>query len=773
MQHYGFRFLLILACVVLIVGSRPASAQEVGAIEGTVLLPNNEPAHQANVLIIGLGRVDETDETGTYRFDNVTAGTYNVVAYQTGLDALPQSVTVAAGERARADLTLRITPIRTEITVTAAGREQTAFQTVQSVVSLDAFDLSESMATSLGEVLDGELGIAKRSFGPGSARPIVRGFDGDRVLVMQDGVGIGSLASQSGDHGEPIDASNIERIEVLKGPATLLYGSNAVGGVVNAVSLHQGAHTQPHQGVRGQASSTFGSANAQAGGSFNTAIGAGNWMVWAGGGGQRTADYTTPIGVIDNSKSRISNGNAGFGWFSNRGFASIDYKANDGRYGIPFASEFHGHHGHEEEGEHEEDEEELEGVDLAFRRHNVRFTGGLRNLGSWVDGFELSLNYSDWNHDEVEVAADGDQEIGTTFENQQFSYRGVFTQGAASRLRGSFGFQGAVRRYEATGEEALSPPVDHGTFAVFALEEIGFERVQLQLGGRIESNRYKPKAAVLRTALHHDGEEEGEEEPEPVTLPGRNFTGGSAGIGARFDLWPSGAFVANFTTSFRSPALEELYNFGPHVGTLAFEVGDENLKRERSNGLDFSLRHQADRVRGEANFFFYDFDNFVYLAPGEEVIDNLVKADFSQDGARFLGTELKLDIGMHENVWFNLTMDTVNAELTATGASLPRIPPLRGKVGLDFRYAGLSVKPELIMAGRRGDVFNTETPTAGYTVANLAASYTIPKSHFSHHMSMNFFNIGDQLYRNHSSFLKDLVPEIGQGVRFSYAVKFF
>ena len=773
MQHYRFRFLLILACIVLIVGSRPASAQEVGAIEGTVLLPNNEPAHQANVLIIGLGRVDETDETGTYRFDNVTAGTYNVVAYQTGLDALPQSVTVAVGERARADLTLRITPIRTEITVTAAGREQTAFQTVQSVVSLDAFDLSESMATSLGEVLDGELGIAKRSFGPGSARPIIRGFDGDRVLVMQDGVGVGSLASQSGDHGEPIDASNIERIEVLKGPATLLYGSNAVGGVVNAVSLHQGAHTQPHQGVRGQASSTFGSANAQAGGSFNTAIGAGNWMVWAGGGGQRTADYTTPIGVIDNSKSRISNGNAGFGWFSNRGFASIDYKANDGRYGIPFASEFHGHHGHEEEGEYEEDEEELEGVDLAFRRHNVRLTGGLRNLGSWVDAFELSLNYSDWNHDEVEVAEDGDQEIGTTFENQQFSYRGVFTQDAASRLRGSFGFQGAVRRYETTGEEALSPPVDHGTFAVFALEEIGFERLQLQLGGRIESNRYKPKAAVLRTALHHDGEEEGEEEPEPVTLPGRTFTGGSAGIGARFDLWPSGAFVANFTTSFRSPALEELYNFGPHVGTLAFEVGDENLKRERSNGLDFSLRHQADRVRGEANFFFYDFDNFVYLAPGEEVIDNLVKADFSQEGARFLGTELKLDIGMHENVWLNLTMDTVNAELTATGASLPRIPPLRGKVGLDFRYAGLSVKPELIMAGRRGAVFNTETPTAGYTVANLAASYTIPKSHFSHHMSMNVFNIGDQLYRNHSSFLKDLVPEIGRGVRFSYAVKFF
>ena len=166
--------------------------------------------------------------------------------------------------------------------------------------------------------------------------------------------------------------------------------------------------------------------------------------------------------------------------------------ANDGRYGIPFATEFHGHHEEDEEGEHHEEgeeehdaAEELARVDLAFRRHNVRFTGGVRNLGSWMDGFELSLNYSDWNHDELEVAGDGDQAIGTTFENQLFSYRGVLTQRPVGRLTGSFGFHGTARRYEAVSEEALSPPVDQNTFALFALEEIAFERVQLQLGGRL------------------------------------------------------------------------------------------------------------------------------------------------------------------------------------------------------------------------------------------------------------------------------------------------
>jgi iron complex outermembrane receptor protein len=741
-----------------------AAAQ--GILTGTVTMPTDTPAHRATVMIVQLGRITETDANGSYRFENVPAGTYDLLAYQPPLDSEPLAVEVIAGESRAADLRLRISPVRAEITVTATGREQTAFEAVQSVTSLDAFDLSERMATSIGEILDGESGIARRSFGPGSSRPVIRGFDGDRVLIMQDGVGIGSLASQSGDHGEPIDAGNVERIEVLKGPATLLYGSNAVGGVVNAISSHQEVHGEPHQGVRGQVSSSFGSGNSQAGGSFNTEIGIGNWMFWAGGGGQRTSDYRSPAGDIGNSASRVSNGSLGFGWFGERGFASIDYKGNDGRYGIPFAGEFHGHH-EDEEGDDPEHEEELEAVDIAFRRHGVRFTGGFRSPGAWLEGFELSLNYSDWNHDEVEQFHDGVQAIGTTFENQQFAWRGAFTQGPRGPIGGSFGFQGMVRSYEALGEESLSPPVDQQSFAVFVLEQLDFEQVQLQLGGRIEHSAFEPIGLVERAG--HDGGE-----PELVDLPDRSFTGASGGIAARVDLWPDGAFVANFTSSFRSPALEELYNFGPHVGNLAFEVGDHTLGRERSNGIDLSLRHRGERVRGEANFFYYGFEDFVYLAPTEEVVDGLVEADYAEDDARFLGGELSLDVAIHdESLWLNLGMDAVDAELTATRTSLPRIPPMRGRLGLDYRHGGLSVRPELVVADRREDIFETETPTAGYAVLNLAASYTIPQAHFSHHLSVNVFNAADRLYRNHLSFIKELAPEIGRGVRVAYTVKFF
>ncbi len=773
--HWGKRVALLAS---IVAAGTMLQAQSTGSLEGTVRLEaNGDPLHNATVMIVELGRVAETDSDGRYFFEGVPAGAYSIISYTAALTSDTRLVEIAAGQSRSVDFSLRLSPLQHEITVTAKGRQETAFEAVQSVISVNPYQIAQRQATSIGEVLEGEIGVAKRSFGPGSTRPIIRGFDGDRVLVMQDGIRTGSLASQSGDHGEPIDPSNQERLEVLKGPATLLYGSNAVGGVVNAITGHHEIHAQPHQGTRGRISSVAGSANEHFGGSFNVEHGIENWLFWIGGGGQRTDDYSTPEGDVENSASRISNANGGFGWFGEKGFASIDYRFNDGRYGIPFAEEFHGHEeGEEEEGE-EEEEEELENVDIAFRRHNVRFSSGIRNLGTAIDSFNFTLNYSDWNHDELELLEGGEQEVGTTFDNQQFIYRGVFEQSQRGMLSGSFGFWGLHRDYDVAGEEALSPPVDQNSFALFALQELSFEGVKLQFGGRLEHTDFEPQAPVLRGHDHGEGEEEGEEEEEGelVTLPDRDFTGVSGGIGVRVDTWDGGAFVANFTSSYRAPALEELYNFGPHVGNLAFEVGDPDLERERSNGFDLSLRHLDERVRAELNFFYYDIQDFVFLAPTGEVEDGLIEAEFLQGDSRFVGVEAEIDVGVHEYVWFNFGFDAVDAELTDSDEPLPRIPPFRARVGLDLRYQGLSVRPEIVTASERDvdDIFSTETRTGGYTVFNIGASYTLPGRHLTHHFAFDVFNLGDKLYRNHVSFIKDLAPEIGRGVRFAYVLDFY
>jgi iron complex outermembrane recepter protein len=769
-------FLLILTFTFTLLPAQPAS----GRIEGTVVIEQTgRPVHHASVLIVQLGRAVETDHDGSFSFENVPPGVYDLVAHLASLASRIHTVRLSAGDAVQLDFTLGFSPVKHEITVTASpgGREGTTFDAFQTIVSMDSFDLSENMATSIGEVLQRKPGIAKRSFGPGTARPIIRGFDGDRVLVLQDGIRTGSLGSQSGDHGEPIDPMTLDRLEVVKGPAALLYGSNAIGGVVNTIGRHSRAHVHPHQGLSGTISGVAGSNNAHGGGGVSVEYGEGNWLIWGAGSGQRTGDYNSPIGEVENSKSRISSGNAGFGWFGNRGFFTFDYDVNDGRYGIPFAGEFHGH-GHDNDNDdgndHDNDEDE-ELIDLTFRRHNVRWSGGFQNLGKFIDRIRLSLNYTDWNHRELEIEPDGREEVGTQFENKQLIYRGVFEQQRRGIHSGSFGFWGMVRDYEATGIEALAPPVDQKGIAFFGLQELAMERFKLQLGARVEHNRYTPTGLVERREHDHDHEHDNDDDNdlELVLLPKRNFTTFSGGAGLHVPLGPGTAFVTNFNHASRAPALEELYNFGPHVGNLAFEIGNPDLKRETSNGVDFSLRHVGDRVRAEANFFYYRINDFVFLAPTGDIEDGLIEAEFLQDDSRFTGTELGLDLGMAPGLWLNLGMDLVDAELRDTGTPLPRIPPLRGRVGFDARYNGLSVRPQVVIARQQSSLFPTETRTPGYAVVDLTGSYTLPQDHFIHHFSVNVFNIGDRLYRNHSSFIKDLAPEIGRGVKFSYTLKFF
>jgi iron complex outermembrane receptor protein len=747
--------LLLVLCPALMFGQTTGSIRGVIAIKET-----GGPLHDATVVIVELNRTTRSGNDGTFEFRDVPLGRYHLTTHVDSLfNQSTKLVDVEAGTTANVNLMLEISKQRYAITVTGSDKQETTFESFSSVSTLDSFDLASSRDVSLGETLDHKVGtgIAKRGFGPGAARPIIRGFDGDRVLIMEDGIRTGSLSSQSGDHGEMVNPSQLERLEIVKGPATLLYSGNAIGGTVNAISRHHELHQHFHEGLRGFISGSGGTNNALGGGSAGVEYGVRNWMMWASAAGMRSGDFHTPIGEIFNSRTRTVNGNAGLGWFTDRQFFSIDFKADNALFGVPFAQELHaGEDEHEGEEDHEEGEEheheDIERVSLDSRRQNYRFSWGLRNLPWWVQGFTLKLNYTDWAHDELETFTDGDEAVGTAFRQGQFIYRGVFEQAQRGHLSGRFGFWGIHRDYDVRGEEALAPPVDQTGFAVFGLEELSLERWKLQFGGRLETQRYKPG---------RQGYAE------------RSFTGGSAAAGVHVDLWRNGAFVANYAHSYRAPALEELYNFGAHVGNLAFEIGDSSLRAEAGNGMDFSLRHRAERLHATANFYYYDFDNFVFPFFTGEREDGLQVIQYTQRPARYTGAEADFNLLLHPHLWLNLGFDVVDARATDTQTPLPRIPPVRGKVGLEFKVDDLRISPELILADRKSDIYPGERPTAGYAVMNLKASYTVAQTHWAHQFAVNVFNLGDQLYRNHSSFIKDLAPEIGRGVRFTYTARFF
>lgn len=780
----------VLIFIILLAASIAVHAQNTGKISGTVTSQiNSMPVPNASVQITQLQRSVETGDDGTFEFTGIPAGRYTLVTHVDGFADQVQNVVLAAGADSVADFSLSISALQAQVTVTASGREESVFESFQSVNSVGSTRILEQASTSIGEVLEREAGVGKRSFGPGTSRPVIRGFDGDRVLVLQDGTRNGSLASQSGDHGEPVDTMNLERLEVIKGPATLLYGSNAIGGVVNAVTSDEG---DPHPGVRGYFSGVGATNNKQAGVSGGVEYGYKNFLFNINGNTMRDGDFQTPLGRIPNSSARSWGGNTSVGYYAKKGFLVGSFGLDRRRYGVPYAPLFEaGVLLTDEDGNPCEPVKQErpsgkggecqydifairdrfsstlpgvpdEQIDLRMRRNNYRVKGGFRDLNGPIRQGNFYVDLTNYRHEEIETA-DAIDTTATNFFNDTFSYRAAFTQTNYKKLSGQFGFEGYSRRYLTEGaEQLIDGKVRHNNFAFFGLQELSFDRVSFQFGGRVENNSYSP----VNTAAYAK----------------RDFTGFSGAAAARVRLWEGGSFIANFTSAYRAPSLEELYNNGAHIGTVTFEIGEQDLTRERSTGIEFSLRQQLKRVRLNGSFFMYNIDNFVFLSPQDtdgdgniDVEDNLPIGAYSQSDARFMGADISADFDVKDWLGAFLSADYVNAKLRDGDVPLPRITPMRFRAGVDFRYKGLSVRPEAIFVGGRkaGDVFTLETPTDGYQLFNVNASYTIARQHSAHTFSVSTSNLGDRLYRNHLSFIKDLAPEQGRNFRFSYSVRFF
>jgi len=740
-------------------------AQSSGTVSGIVtLVENGRAVHGAIVLVVGPGLAALTDEQGGFEIEDIPTGTYEILAQREHLSSARQMIIVNSGETTAVEFELQLSPIHEDVTVTTTtGGRTTTFEAFNATTALDSFDIVENPVGTLSEALETQPGIAKRGFGPGSSRPIIRGFDGDRVLVMEDGIRTGDLSSQSGDHGVATDPNGLDLIEIVRGPATLLYGSNSIGGVINAITPHETFKESLAAGTRGQISADAGSTSGQAGTFASAQHARGGLMVWVGGGSRRTGDYNTPDGTVENSKTRQSSGRAGVGCSGKRVFTSSGFTFEDGRYGVPFAGAMH----QEPAGGHGNADRVF--VDLDTQRRVGRFDVGMRHLGSRVlDSFHLVFNVIDWHHDEIEITEDT-KSLGTAFDNRTYVLRADLNHRQTEQLSGTFGIWSQFREFRAMGEEAITPQTDQKAFAAFAYEELTLGRYRLQIGDWIERNNYSVEER--EGDGHHDGEDESGFEPPAVR--DRHFTGVSASVGVRTELGTGHAVVVNLTRSHRVPALEELYNFGPHVGNLVFEIGNPGLEPETTIGLDVSLRHQFNRVRGDVNFYLYDIDNFVFLDLLDTQIAALQVGEFLQSNVQFMGFDAKGSLRVGSQSWVNIALGRVAAELTNTNEALPRIPPLQGSVSVDLPYRGVTVTPELVFASKQNRLFRDETATERFSVFNLRGSYPWPTQHMVHVFSVSAFNLTNTLYRNHTSFIKDLAPKIGRGVRMGYSLRFF
>ncbi len=720
-----------VVCFLLLVTAsrlRAASVVEIAVIDA-----EGGAIPGAVVSLVGTDLEAVTDGEGIARFDAVRAGSYEAVVRLPGFLSGRSDITVTEGAPLRVSISLsEALHFSESVTVTPTGRD--TFESYQPTTVLGGEDLQQRLASTLGATLASEPGVNVRSFGAGNQRPVIRGLDNDRVLILENGTRTGDLSSQSADHGVNLDPATAGSIEVVRGPATLLYGSSAIGGVVNLVS--EEIPTKPVNDVHGSMTVQGGTADENGAIAGDVSVGNGRFAARINGSAQRTSDYKTPdenLETVPNSFSRSTSGGGALSFTGEDGFAGASYQYVTSRYGVPFV----------EGGE----------TTLNPRRHRLDFRGERRSLDSFIEGVKVQGAFRNYQHDEIEASG----AIATSFENQTWEAQLFLHHRPAGRLQGTFGVWALDRDYSSAGEEALAPPTVQKSLAGFVYEELSFHHASLQFGARLDHTSFDPDGA----AIDRD-------------LPQRDFTEFSGSVGVLGYLREAHdlTLAVNLARAARNPSLEELYNLGPHTGNFAFEIGDPTLPTEVGYGFDLSLRYRGARLVAEGTGFLNRIDDFIFPFQTGEIEDDLPVVHFIAADSELKGFEAHVDAGLTRDLWLILGGDTVRGNLRDGGDALPRIPPYRLWAGLRYESKGFHFEGEVKNVGEQTRVYGAETPTDGYTVLNLHGSYQLISGKTVHTFTVRLDNATDELYRNHLSYIKDLTPEISRSLKAVYGLRF-
>ena len=642
------------------------------------------------------------------------------------------------------------------------------FDLVQPVSVLGGQDLFQLRRSTLGETLNGLPGVASTYFGPNASRPVIRGLDGDRIRILQNGTGVLDASSLSFDHAVAVDPLVIERAEVVRGPAALLYGGNAVGGVVNVIDNR--IPQSPVKGFIGRGEARAGGADRETAGSLVLETGDGRLALHADGYVRDTDDLkikganisprlqqadparAVTFGTLPNSAARAKGGALGASMTWDRGYAGVSYANTDTRYGAVAEPN----------------------VVIDLQSSRLDFAGELRGIGSFITGAKFKFGRTHYEHREIDLGV-----VGTTFRSQGYDSRVELTHAKLGPLQGAFGAQFGDLDFSAQGAEAFIPSTNTRNRAVFLFEEAKFGQLTFSFGARHE-----------RTGVRSDGG--GPADPatgNPRFDPAqqRDFSANSGSLGALWRFTPQLALAVNGTRTERAPTFYELFANGPHIATSAYEVGNTAFAKEKSTGVDVALRWKSAKHSASVSVFQNRFQSFLTLfdagnrrgADGElnpEDLDGDNVADGSGEEilrelqyravrARFRGLEAEGKFRVLERgastLDVNLKFDTVRADDQSTGQPLPRIAPWRFGVGLDYRYNAFGARLDVTRVAGQNRVAAGELPTDGHTMLNAGVSYRI-KTPGLHAGNLELFargvNLLDQDARNHVSFLKDVAP---------------
>lgn len=666
-----------------------------------------------------------------------------------------------------------------EIVVTAAGVDRLDIVAGTSVIS--GTELQRESAGQVGDVLDSLPGVAASGFAPGASRPVLRGFGGERVRVLTDGIGSLDASGASADHAVAVDPLIAERIEVLRGPAVLLYGSQAIGGAVNVITKRIPPRL-PTEALHVDALAGLDTAsNLYEGGlSLDAPLGAG-FAAHLDASYRNTDDLAIPgyaasdalradlfaqadeeeaeghadeaaelreaadaRGVLENSWTEALSLGAGLGWFSGENDFGVSFDYYDTSYGVPARpGAGHAH----EEGEGEEEEEAVP-VSIGLKRYRADLRGRL-DLGEGLfDELRVRGGWSDYTHTEFE----GD-EVGIVFDVQGVEGRAELVQSRRGPWGGSSGLQYSHVDFEAIGAEAFVPPSVTETFALFTLQELDYDRFGLEAGARYEQTSVAADTLGLS----------------------RDFGTFSAALGGNVALADELRLGANLSRTERAPSAQELFSDGPHIATQQFELGDPSLAVESSWGVEGYLRGEIGRADLSATVYRNWFDNFIYLAETGAEEDGLPVSQFRQQGADQWGFEAEASVPLVEHDAFSLLAELRADYTRATlddGDPVPRIPPFSLAGALEGRWRHFDLRGEVEWNAAQNRTAPLETPTEAFTMVNVSLAWHPFEGADNITVLAEVANLFDAEGRRAASFTKDFVPMAGRNFRLTARASF-
>ena len=732
------KLMAALLLAVAVVTAPPASGQQANALRGRVVDEAGAPLHGAQVYVPTARRGTLTDERGEFVLSGLAGGRPTEVRV-TLIGYAPGRVVTRVGGSPLA-VVLRQTPLTLpglDVTATPGGRD--ALAVTQATSQLAGPELERELSGSLAQSLRMQPGVAVRFMGPAATMPVLRGLTGDRVLVLQDGQRTADLAGSADDHGVTIDPLAAQRVEIVRGPATLLYGNNAVGGVVNVISgdVPASLPTRPEGTLGLQSESAF--PGGAASGRVAMPLGA-SWVTTLRAAVRTTEAMRIPhdplLGTrLENTEASNVGGSFGIGRVGERVSAGVAMRAYGFAYGLPVAPG-------------------TDPVGLRGSRYEMSGRAEVTPGTGALTAARLDLTVQDYGHDELDDRS-GDllQEFGLHTRTANV----LVQHGRLGPLaEGAWGASVLTKRYAATGPQALTPPADSRGLGMFVFQEVRLSQggMALQVGGRLDDYRIESGSA-------------------PKFGPGvdRHYQALSGALGLRLPLSSTASAAVHVGRSFRAPTVEELFSAAAHAGTGAVEIGDPALQAETGVSVEATVRVRNPRWNGQLSVYRNEIDGFVHLAArGDTVLGGatLPVLQYAQRPAVLRGAEGSLEWAASRAVVLGVMGDYLHAEMT-NGRPLSFMPPPR--LGVMARWDGglLSFGGDLHheLAQERVGAAG-ERPTPAHTIARLHAGLRFRTGNRTHSLTVRAENLANELHREATSRVKDFAPGPGRNISVGY-----